>query len=278
MTARVALATFAAMPELYDDDAGLVPALAALGIDASPVVWSDPADWAAYDLVVVRSTWDYTRRREEFLTWAASVPRLANPAAVLAWNTDKRYLAGLAAAGVPVVPTTFVAPGEPFTAPAYEHVVKPTVSAGARDTERFAAGASSAAHAQALLDAGRPVMVQPYIEAIDDAGETALLHFDGVLSHAARKAPVLVSGVDDPNAVAITPREPSAHELAVARQVLDAVPFGELLYARVDLVPGPDGPLLMELEVTEPCLFLRQSVGAVARFAEAIARRVGPGS
>lgn len=275
MTARVALATFAAMPDLYDDDAGLVPALGELGVDASPVVWSDPADWAAYDLVVVRSTWDYTTRVAQFLDWAASVPRLANPAVVLAWNSDKRYLAELAAAGVPVVPTRFVAPGERFSVPPYEHVVKPTVSAGARDTERFAAGASSAAHAQALLDAGRHVMVQPYVAAIDEAGETALLHYDGVLSHAARKAPVLVDGVDDPNQVAITPREPSAAETAVARQVLDAVPFGELLYARVDLVPGPDGPMLMELEVTEPCLFLRQSAGATARFAAAIARRVG---
>ena len=273
MRPRVALATFSGFPRLYDDDAGLPAALAALGVDAAPAVWDDPAvDWASYDLVVVRSTWDYTLRREEFLAWADAVPRLANPAAVLRWNTDKRYLAELAAAGVPVVPTTFLAPGEEPVVPAYEHVVKPTVSAGARDTRRFAAGEDSRPHASALLAAGRHVMVQPYQAQIDEAGETALLGFRGQHSHAARKAPVLVPSLTDPDAVAIDPREASPQELAVARQALDAVPFDEpLLYARVDLVPGPDGsPLLMELEVTEPCLFLQQAEGATERFAAAV--------
>lgn len=271
MTARVALATDAAHPDLFEDDAGLVPALAGLGVPAEPVAWDSGADWASYELVVVRSTWDYTRRHAEFLAWAASVPRLANPARVLAWNTDKRYLGELAAAGVPVVPTVFVAPGEVFAPPAYEHVVKPTVSAGARDTRRFAAAEDSTPHAQALLRAGRHVMVQPYAAAVDDAGETAVLVFDGAVSHSARKAPVLVPSLDDPDHVGITARTAAGPELAVARQVLDALPFGELLYARVDLVPGPDGPVLMELELTEPCLFLRQDPGATDRFAAAIA-------
>ena len=246
--------------------------LTALGVAAEPVVWDSGADWASYDLVVVRSTWDYTLRREEFLAWAASVPRLLNPVEVLRWNTDKRYLADLAAAGVPVVPTTFVAPGESFEPPPYEHVVKPTVSAGARDTVRFAAGENSSAHALALLEAGRTIMVQPYQAAVDEAGETAAVSFLGVHSHAARKGPVLVSGLDDPNQVAITPREASAAELAVARAALAAVPWpSPLLYARVDLVPGPDGaPVLMELEVTEPSLFLGQCARAAERFAEAI--------
>jgi hypothetical protein len=270
---RVAFATCAALPDLYADDRLLLAALATAGVDASPAVWDDPAvDWASYDLVVVRSTWDYTLRREEFLDWASSVRRLRNPFELLAWNTDKRYLGGLAAAGVPVVPTTYVAPGEPFEVPAYEHVVKPTVSAGARDTRRFAAGEDSTPHAAALLAAGRTVMVQPYQRAVDDAGETAVLLFRGELSHGARKAPVLVEGLADPDVVAITPRVPSAAEVEVAQAALAAVPTSEpLLYARVDLVPGPDGtPVLMELEATEPCLFLAQDAGAPVRLAAAI--------
>ena len=277
MTRRVALATSSALPDLWDDDAALPGALAALGVDAVPAVWDDAAvDWASYDLVVVRSTWDYTWRREEFLAWADAVPRLANPAAVLRWNTDKRYLGELAAAGVPVVPTTYVAPGEAHVVPAHEHVVKPTVSAGARDTARFAAGEDSTAHAAALLAAGRTVMVQPYQAAVDEAGETSLLAFLGELGHAARKAPVLVPTLADSLAVEVTPREPSPAELAVARQVLAALPFdAPLLYARVDLVPGPDGPLLLELEVTEPCLFLQQAPGATERFAAAVVSCLG---
>ena len=271
MTARVAIATCDWLPDLDEDGSALLAALAAVDVDAAPVVWSSGADWTAYDLVLVRSCWDYTARRAEFLAWAASVPRLANPAEVLAWNTDKRYLVGLAAAGVAVVPTAFVAPGERFVVPPGEHVVKPTVSAGARDTRRFAAGESSAAHAAALLEAGRDVMVQPYVAAIDEAGETAVLSFLGVHSHAVRKAPVLLDGTAvAPDVVEITPRAATPAELSVAEQVLALVPGGPLLYARVDLVPGPDGPLLMELEVTEPSLFLGHSPGAAERLAAAV--------
>jgi hypothetical protein len=273
----VALATFGGFPDLYDDDRLALPHLEAAGIHATPAVWDDPGvTWSAYDLVVVRSTWDYTTRRDEFLEWAGSVPRLLNPVEVLRWNTDKHYLADLAEAGVPVVPTAFVEPGDVHEVPPYEHVVKPTVSANAQDTARFAAGQDSSAHAQRLLDAGRPLMVQPYQRAVDDDGETAVLLFDGAHSHAARKAPVLVPELADPEDVAITPRDARAAELDVARAALAAVPWPEpLLYARVDLVPGPDGaPLLMELELTEPSLFLAQSPGAAARFAQAVRDRL----
>lgn len=275
---RVALATCAALPDLDVDGPVLLGALEDAGVDASPAVWDDPGqDWAAYDLVVIRSTWDYTGRRGEFLAWAAGVPRLANPADVLAWNTDKRYLAELAEAGVPVVPTAFVAPGEAFTPPPYEHVVKPTVSAGARDTERFAAGQDSTDHAAALLDAGRAVMVQPYQAAVDERGETAVLSFLGRHSHAARKGPVLDGSLVDPPDVAITLREATAAEREVAGLALAAVPtLTPLLYARVDLVPGPDGsPLLMELEVTEPSLFLSCSPRAAERCAAAVVQYAG---
>jgi len=272
MRPRVALATCAAMPDLDDDGPLLLAALEAAGVDASVRAWDSGTDWSSYDLVVVRSTWDYVQRHEEFLAWSRTVPRLANPATVLAWNTDKRYLAELEAAGVPVVPTVFVAPGEPFTPPAYEHVVKPTVSASARDTVRFAAGADSSRHAAALLGAGRHVMVQPYQAGVDELGETAVLWFDGAHSHAARKGPVLGPGAGHPDDVAITPREASVAELDVASRALASVPGGPLLYARVDLVPGPDGtPVLMELELTEPSLFLAASVGAADRFADAVA-------
>lgn len=275
---RVALATFTGFPQLWDDDRLLLGPLDVLGIDAQPTVWDDPAvDWASYDLVVVRSTWDYTWRRDAFLDWAASVPALLNPVEVLAWNTDKRYLAELAAAGVPVVPTTFVVPDEEYDPPAYEHVVKPTVSAGSRDTARFAAGEDSRDHADRLLAAGRTVMVQPYQAAVDAAGETAVIFFAGVHSHAARKGPVLVPGLASPHDVSITPATATPEQLEVARAALAVVPWDDpLLYARVDVVPGPDGqPVLMELEVTEPSLFLGTSPGAPERLAAAIAGAVG---
>ncbi len=279
----VALATCSVLPELNEDGPALLAALDRAGLRARPAVWDDPGeDWSAYDLVVLRTVWDYFQRLPQFLDWVSSVPRLANPAPVVRWNTDKRYLRELAAAGLPVVRTTWLDPGDAFFAPAGEYVVKPVVSAGARDTARYRPGEDEAAgsHVAALLGAGRPVMVQPYLDGVDAAGETALLCFDGRPSHAARKAALLRPGVGVDNDIDsrafVTPAVPSDAQLGVASAVLAAVPWGEpLLYARVDLVPGPDGsPVLLELEVTEPSLFLRHAEGAVDRFAAAVARAV----
>jgi glutathione synthase/RimK-type ligase-like ATP-grasp enzyme len=271
----IALATCAALPAGDRDDALLTAQLP----EAQFAVWDDPAvDWDAFDLVVVRSTWDYQERRDDFLAWARSVPRLVNPLAVIEWNTDKRYLGELPGA----VPTAFVAPGDAFVAPQGEYVIKPTVSAGSRDTARFAAGhdARAAALVERIHGAGRTAMVQPYVHAVDGDGETALLFFDGAYSHAIRKGPILRPG-DDPHedlfaSEDISARDPTAEEHALAGEVLGAVRErfgGDLAYARVDLVPGPDGPQLLELELTEPSLFFAEGKGAAERFAAALRSR-----
>jgi glutathione synthase/RimK-type ligase-like ATP-grasp enzyme len=283
---RVALATCSAFPDGDADDAGLP---AAIGGDVTFAVWDDPAvDWAAFDLVVVRSTWDYQERREAFLAWASGIgQRLVNPPEVLAWNTDKRYLHELAAAGLPVVPTALVAPGEAFVAPAGEYVVKPTVSAGSRDTARFTGGEAqrAAALVAAIHASGRTAMVQPYIASVDTRGETALLYFAGAFSHAIHKGPLLRPGAEPTSEVfaaeTIEPRTPTAAELAVAQRLVDDVGprlgTGAPLYARVDLVEDPAGaPLLLELELTEPSLFFASDPARVARFAAAVRRRLVP--
>ena len=276
---RVALATASTWPDLDADSALLVPALAELGIEAAPAVWDDPAvDWAAHDLVVVRSTWDYVPRRDAFLAWAGSVPRLHNPADVLTWNTDKTYLRDLAAAGVPVVPTEYVAPGEPYVPPAGPVVVKPTVSASAQDTERYDDARDGAALVARLHAQGRTAMVQPYLSGVDVEGETAVLLFDGEPSHGARKQALLTGppvDLDDDLAM-MSEREPTAEQVEVARAAVAAVPHdGPLLYARVDLVPGPDGsPVVLELELAEPSLFLRYAPGSAQRCARAVAARL----
>lgn len=248
----------------------LVDALARAGVTAVGLPWDADADWASYDLVVVRSTWDYVARHEEFLAWAESVPRLANPASVLRWNTDKRYLSRLADAGVPVVPTTYVTGA--WEPPDGDFVVKPTVSAGADDTARYGPGdqAAAVAHVDRLLAAGREVMVQPYLASVETTQETSVLYVGGGYSHGARKGRVLSgTGALSPEEWDIGPREPSAAERDLADRVIAEV-AAPLLYARVDLLAGPDGPLLLELELTEPFLFLGMSDGAADRFAEAI--------
>lgn len=281
---RVGLVTCAAVADLDPDDRLIVGPLAARGVHAEPVVWdAHDADWSAYDLVVLRSTWDYPQRRQEFVAWARGVGALANSSDVVEWNTDKRYLAELAAAGLPVVPTAWLAPGESWTPPATgEYVIKPSVGAGSLDTERYrfdeiGQRRRASAHLARLHAADRDVMIQPYLSAVDSTGETALLFLGGRYSHAVRKGPMLTE--EDSGAYTlyrpeeITLREPTIPERAVGEQALAAVPGGKerLLYARVDLIPGPDGaPLLLEVELTEPSLFLAQAAGAPERFADAI--------
>ena len=282
IAARVALATCAEVPDGDEDSPALVRALAARGVDARPAVWDDASvDWRAFDLVVVRSTWDYAERRDAFLAWAESLPRVLNPSAVVRWNTDKHYLRELARAGVPVVPTTFLEPGDPFRAPDRRFVVKPAVSAGSRHSATYEPSESAAAgaHVARLHEMGRAVIVQPYLDGIDAHGETGVIYLAGSYSHTVRKAALLRPGQPPGEALyldeEIDRAEPTPAERALADHALDACPSDNLLLARVDLVPGPDGPVLLEVELTEPSLFLGYAPRATERFADAIAAALG---
>ncbi|MEW2432502.1 hypothetical protein AB0877_31270 [Micromonospora sp. NPDC047644] len=286
---RVALVTCSDLADLDPDDRLVLAPLATRGVAVHAVVWDDPdVDWSSYDLVVLRSPWDYALRRDEFVSWASTVPTLVNPADVVRWNTDKRYLAELSAAGVPTVPTSWVVPGETWQPPAEtgEYVLKPAISAGSQDTGRYDLADPehrdlAAAHVRRLSDAGRVTMVQPYLRAVDTEGETALLFLAGpeglAFSHAIRKGPMLTGPDLGPDglykAEEITARAARPEQLAVAEQTLEMVPGGtrQLLYARVDLIPGADGePVLVELELTEPSLFIGYADGAPERLATAI--------
>lgn len=291
---RIALVTACAARGTDYDMPLLLSALHAAGAGAEEVDWDDgAADWSRFDLALLRSTWDYFERLPEFLGWAqrvAAQTTLLNPLDVLRWNTDKHYLGHLARSGVPVVPSAFVEPGGDAareidallaTHPqAQDFVVKPAVGAGSRDAQRHARTQCDAAiaHVHRLLDAGRSVLMQPYLSRVDEHGETALLFFDGAFSHAIRKGPLLRRNEGPTGGLyaeeSITPRTPSADEMDVARRALAAIPFQQpLLYARVDLIRDDAGaPRLLELELVEPSVFLEHSDGAAARFASAILR------
>ncbi|WP_018350741.1 ATP-grasp domain-containing protein [Longispora albida] len=274
---RIAFATCAELPDLDEDERLAVVPLAELGLEVVPAVWDDPAvDWDSFGLTVIRSTWDYAARRDEFLAWAHRVPNLLNPAAMIEANTDKRYLADLPVA---TVPTTFLAPGDAFDVPDGDYVLKPAISAGSKDTGKYgpADRELAVAHVARLHEAGRTVMVQPYLPAVDGHGETALLYFNGAFSHAIRKGALLdgpdLGDVGLYKVEEITPRVPSAAELAVGDKLVASL--DNPLYARVDLIPGPDGePLLVELELTEPSIFLGYAEAAPVTFARAVAARL----
>ncbi|MFE6336193.1 RimK family alpha-L-glutamate ligase [Streptomyces sp. NPDC057798] len=282
---RIALVTYDPRPEpSHDRDLPVLrEALAAAGAGADIAYWDDEGvDWAAYDLVLIRSTWDYSWRTAEFLAWVercGKVTRLANPPAVVRWNVDKRYLGDLAAAGVPVVPTRYLPPGAaPDLPDDHEYVVKPTSGAGARYAARYTPDqhATAVRHLARMHEEGFTAMVQPYVRSIDSRGERALQFFGGRLLHASRKQAVLAPGTAfDAKKVAhpgLEPWTPSAAELAVAEGALAAVPDAKgLLYARVDLVDGDDGqPRVMELELVEPNLFLFLHPGSTGRVVAAV--------
>ena len=294
---RIAIVTVQAARELDEDLAPLIAAFNAHPVQVDVVDWDDAAvEWSRYAVAVLRSTWDYTQRLPQFLAWAARVAtrtRLLNPLEVLRWNTDKHYLAELGQAGVAIVPSVFVEPGEDAGAAlesflastargAAEFVVKPCVGAGSRDAQRHARDDREAAraHVARLLDTGRSVLLQPYLDRVDEHGETALVHFDGEFSHAIRKGPLLRRGEGPTPALVaaeeITPRIPTAQERALAERALGAMPFGQaLLYARVDLIHDADGsPRLLELELTEPSLFFDHAADSAARFAHAVLARI----
>jgi glutathione synthase/RimK-type ligase-like ATP-grasp enzyme len=285
----------------FSDDPALAEALRAEGASVDIVPWSDAAyPWDDADLVLIRTTWDYTLHHAAFVAWVQGlrVPVLNAPDVVV-WNSDKRYLADLAAAGLPVVPTHFVAPGDALppdllpglVAEGGQVVVKPSVSAGGRDTGRF--GAATLPMAQALVETitagGRTAMVQPFLPGVDEEGETAVVVVDGTVSHVLRKGSVLrpdevapvrgdalgaAEAMYDPGLVRAATA--TSAELALAAAVVGAVRerFGTTpLVCRVDLLPGAEGPVLLELEAVEPHLYLDEAPGALGRLAAAILRR-----
>jgi glutathione synthase/RimK-type ligase-like ATP-grasp enzyme len=277
-TRRIALCTWSDPSYVDPEPPQIAQALRARGLEAEVVVWHDDVDWASFDLVVIRSTWDYFDRLEEYLGWAdrvASVTRIINSPKVVRWNSHKGYLAELGAAGIPVLPSLALAQGaarpvEPMLATGWTDVViKPAVDGGARQALRTTADSPEAADHVTRLVALGDTIVQPYASGVE-LGETSLFFFGGTFSHAVRKVPKTGDyRVQAMHGGSEEAHEPTPDELGVAVRAMALAP-DELVYARVDLIDVAGQPTLMELELIEPDLFLRMAPGAVERFAAAV--------
>jgi len=279
---RIALATCATLPELFTDDQMLAEALQRRGAEAFPLVWSsEEGRTMAPDLCVLRNTWDYYLRPVEFLAWAegmAARTTLWNPFPLVRWNHHKGYLLELATRKLSVVPTVLVKQGRHVeiallagAAAWNEVVVKPAISAGAHRTGRYRAEDPAAqTHLNELTQDG-DALVQPYLSSVEHYGERSFIFIDGVFTHAVRRTQALAEGVGLDRTMERV--QPTETELCLAREVLAALPAAPL-YARVDLAPADDGrPLLMEIEVIEPRLFLQECPEALEALAEALVRR-----
>ncbi len=280
---HIALATSEELPHLSPDDQLLRAALETAGHVVSAAVWTDPTvDWASFDSVVVRSTWDYTWRYPEFLDWVQRVDRVSrlwNPAPVIRWNSHKSYLKDLEAQGIPVTPTVMLTEGasviQVMAREGWDRaVLKPAVGAGARRT--YLLDGRSPERAQACLGevlGQSEALLQPYLPEVEGPGERSLVHFGGTFSHAVLRTPQLTR---DSLLAEGTPHEPTPEERDLALRVLEVCP-GPTLYARVDMVPDArKGLRIMEVELIEPLLYLTCSEGSAARMARALLERLPP--
>jgi len=284
MTASVAIATCSELPDLDAEGRLLRDALRACGADAQAAVWNEDHEWDRFDAVILRTTWDYFHRIGEFLAWARQIgSRLINPPGMVEWAADKRYLLELAGDGIPVVPTQYIEPGGRFELPPGQFVVKPAISAGVNDAATYDQHRVEAAlaHVRALHRAGRAVLIQPYFRRVDVDAETGVVFIAGEISHTVRKGPLL--SLDRPiehgpwREEDMSARPPEPDMLGLARRVHDlaAARFGIPLYARVDALRDDDGlPVVLELELVEPSLFLQFEPGSAARLAGALLERI----
>jgi glutathione synthase/RimK-type ligase-like ATP-grasp enzyme len=283
---RIAIATCADYADLKVDDELLRRELAARGAESAAVVWDRAeSDLDGFDACIVRSTWDYHEKHEEFLAWArraeAAMP-LWNEAETITWNSNKTYLRQLAERGVPIVPTAWLRRGSRPSLDRVlaergweEAVVKPAVDLGARNLVRVCSGEDEGQEALERVLARHDAMVQPFLPSIEEQGELSLVYLDGRFSHAVRKRPAPGDfRVQSIWGGTFEPAKPEPEHTEIAERALSQVQPTPL-YARVDLVEGPDcHPCLIELELIEPNLYLSTHPGAAGALAEAVVARL----
>ncbi|MGO8999753.1 MAG: ATP-grasp domain-containing protein [Polyangiaceae bacterium] len=279
---RVAIVTCAAQSLLYAEEREILPRLRKRGVDADAVLWSDEnADWSRFDAVVIRSTWDYFTRYDEFRAWLDRVEHLArvyNPPSLVRWNSDKHYLRDLEQRGVQIVPTVFCEAGERADLAKVlresgwkSAVIKPCVSGGAYRTHRVSA--EDAAEKQAEMDAllaTTAVLVQPFVPEIQSEGEWSLVFFGGAFSHAVLKVPGAGDyRVQPEHGATFADVKPEPWLVEQAQSVLRALPEPPA-YARIDGVRRGRDLILMEAELIEPYLYMAAAPRAMDAFVELV--------
>jgi len=283
----VFFATYSELPNLDPDDRLLADALETCGVSVRPAIWNDlDVDWSLADLCILRSTWDYPRSFEQFITWldkTAAVVPIYNPPELVRWNADKSYLQDLAAAGIPVIPTIYITENattgvrqpvdvrkamDTFSTDCI--VVKPLIGAGTYNVRRIDRSQIDA-HQSFIneLAGSHRIMLQKYMPSVEKYGERALVFIAGEYSHAVYKSPfqaLLPAGEAGERLV-----QAAESEIDLARTVVNRF-APNALYARVDLIQDDGGsPCVIEFELIEPSLFLSMHPPAISRLADAIA-------
>ena len=288
MKKRVALITSSAFPHGAESERPLLPCLTAANVEAQFVDWrSASCDYSQFDLIILRSCWDYHLHGKEFIAWlrrTADVVPILNDPETIVWNQNKFYLRELKAQGIEIAPTIFVEGADETGALARAQiqsweriVVKPAVSASAHnawlaDSAAFPTQAELARRMQ-----GEAFLVQQFIPEIQTQGEISFTYIDGHYSHAALKRPAAGDfRVQEEHGGSLELFVASSTLLEQVNAIASAVPrVRSSLYCRIDVVERAGKLILMELELIEPELYLSLADEAAKRFAEAIVRRIG---
>ncbi len=267
------------------DDKLLQEALGSIGLTSVRVDWARrDVDWSAFRCAVFRTTWDYYDRISEFTAWLNHIEnqtKLCNDASIIWWNLDKHYLSDLELKGIPVVPSRFIEAGETANLSLLldetgwtEAIIKPCISGGARHTYRVnSENADTIQDIVQLLLAGESFMLQPFLSDIQISGEYTLMIIDGRFTHAVRKT--AKDGdfrVQDDHGGVVHPCNPTEEQIELAERTMAACEPAPV-YGRVDMVRDNTGQwVVMELELIEPELWLREKPAAAEILARAVSR------
>lgn len=282
-TRTVAVATCQRLGHKPDTDFAIVAGpLRDVGVDLVFIPWNEQEHWRGFAACIVKATWDYIDQPEQFARWIGHTncqTNLFNDAEALRWNIHKSYLLELDGAGVATVPTIVIQRGAardstPADVPLWEEiVVKPAISVGGLQTRRFAGGTREARQFINLLLATGDALVQPFVPSILVEGETSIVYIDGQLSHAvSKRVPAGGFAAQRDLGAQIELCSPDPREVELADKALRLIP--PALFARVDIVWLEGTPVVMELELIEPALFLDLAPAGAERLVAAIASRV----
>lgn len=286
MKKHLALITYSGLPHGAESERLMLPHLAAANIETEIVDWRlFGSDFTKFDLIVLRSCWDYHLRAAEFIGWLQQVAHttpVLNSVNTVLWNHNKFYLREVEALGIEIAPTVFVSHAkaldtEQATVRSWQKiVVKPAISASAHNTRLMDGATFSKESKPVQRMQGQPFLVQQFIPEIQKQGEISFVYIDGRFSHAALKMPAAGDfRVQQEHGGSAKLFHPSLALLDQTNRIAAAVPqVRDSLYCRIDAVARNGKLVLMELELIEPELFLGLSEGAAERFAEAIIRRL----
>jgi glutathione synthase/RimK-type ligase-like ATP-grasp enzyme len=283
---NIALVTCEMFPRLIEEEKYIVDLFPEHGIQAEPVIWDDPsADWTRFDLIIIRNTWDYFNKFEEFQIWLNYLESInapvMNPIHIIKENMHKLYMKTLEEQGILIVPTYFADKNTSLSIKSIikdneweKFIIKPAVSGGAKDTYLFSR--EEALNAQETFDrliGKKDMLIQKYMNSIE-SGEWSMMFFNNVYSHSVFKAPAPKDfRVQENHGGSIKAEEAPAYIIEQAKALIRKQ--GEnLLYARVDGVEEDGKFYLMELELIEPQLFLKNNIKAQKMFVEAVVKRI----